>query len=332
MQCAKVKSDDPKYVDTLFTEAYCYGELKEYPAGIAIFNKILSLNPDSESALHARASAYFAAGRDKQALLDCNLLLRRPQEFPELFEFRGDVQQKLRNYKGSIADYTSAIGLWNGNHLPCALLVKRASCHRLLGHYSIAIADCSKAISDLKEVEAYDERARNYDLMGRKDLANSDRFAAQDIRVHTLNYGFPTPTKKKILLPKQFLGSWQLEETYPTVKAETKFTGLAEKLFPKTRSSVWTITSDPKGGYFVRSGEGGWKAKLEVDHLDFMAAYVRFQVVVDGYRVTHRVSMSMQPDYSTIGGLERVGIDGQQCRALYSIRAKRVSKTIQPER
>jgi tetratricopeptide (TPR) repeat protein len=308
----KVIEGSPKDTNALFREADCYKALGDQRSAAGVYTKILEHNPQNELALSERVTALTDLGEYQKALDDCNRSVTLGQNNYFQLSTRAALLEKMGNYEAAISDYSKEIdrlGRENNSHGRCYEMVNRARCYRLQGKTQKAIADCNWAISFEKADVAFDERASNYDIIGRADKARLDRYTAQDIRVHTFKGPVAGRESSKIAsthieLPDAFIGTWDVDEGFRLMSADQKFCDLVTKRFPEKRKSVWQITGTREAGYLLDSTQG-FKAKLILDKLDNMAAYLHFDFPVDGNAVSARFRLSLKPNNKEMDGFER---------------------------
>lgn len=134
---------EPKNVQLFFERGQTYHQEGNLPKAIADFTTVVTLDPTNHKAFTERAQCY----------------------------------RQLKQWDKAIADYTSTLKL---RPTSCASFLHRGDCYLELHKDTDALADYAVAIKlKPREARPYSFRARAYERMGRKDLAEQDKIKAR---------------------------------------------------------------------------------------------------------------------------------------------------------
>jgi tetratricopeptide (TPR) repeat protein len=129
--------------------ARCYFEMHNFKDAIADQSEAIKRTENPElrtQRVRVRSKYYLEKGDSKNALADLGDLIAQRSKDSRLYFDRADMYHQLKQYQNAVADYTRGL--------------------RLAG-------------SALKNADYwYEQRARQYDKLGKKDLAEADRIRA----------------------------------------------------------------------------------------------------------------------------------------------------------
>lgn len=186
--------------------AECYDAKGDFTTGVKLATKALSVKKPEWDALRERAGAYSNLKRDKEALVDIDLFLKRQvkAEKKHLIQ-RGQILENLKQYDRALVEYRKLLKnkyedqivyrevaclramnkkdeaikslntLLSHNKQDDSGYLTRARLFESIGKHQEAVADYSKAQELQPSTTALKERALVYEKMGRKDLAEKDR-------------------------------------------------------------------------------------------------------------------------------------------------------------
>jgi len=125
--------------------------------------------PFSVEPQHIRLSA-----KNKEAIADLSLAIASGDELSNSLSVRGKLYEKIGDYPRAIADFSTLIKMGDEDE---DTLYGRAQCYVHLQQYDKAIADLTEALKVNRASRDFllEARAKVYDKMGRKDLAQADR-------------------------------------------------------------------------------------------------------------------------------------------------------------
>ncbi len=95
----------------LLTQADQALAMKNFPAALAIYEKVLAANPKDEPALHGRALCHLGMKELEKAHEELNAVLELNPKNAAVYAARGSVLLEGKDYQGAIIDYTAAIML-----------------------------------------------------------------------------------------------------------------------------------------------------------------------------------------------------------------------------
>jgi tetratricopeptide (TPR) repeat protein len=145
---------------------------EEYVEAEELLTKALKENPKSEDALFYRSKCYYALKRLKDALADCNELLKINTANAEGYYLRALCKTALNSYQAAEKDYSDAIILKpEEEHYYAA----RGQNYFLMGDYDNAINDYSLAIQkNDTEGKYYYKRGITLYIISSKEMACRD--------------------------------------------------------------------------------------------------------------------------------------------------------------
>jgi tetratricopeptide (TPR) repeat protein len=145
--------------------------LGRWQAGIAQFNAALQQKPNDVNALMGRGAAYLSLGEDAAALADFEKATQiAPRDLDARYN-RGVAKLRLGDKTGAAADFSAVIA---GDPSDAGAYLMRART-RVGDRDSLALADFGRAVAlDPEWAQAWFERGRQFDRMGRVEDANRD--------------------------------------------------------------------------------------------------------------------------------------------------------------
>ncbi len=198
---------DARHFGARFGQGVALRKLARDSEALKAFNEALKLRPDSVLALEQRAEILISWSKFKEALIDCDAVLKSEPKMLNVLTLRGYCYFALGNYACSLADLEHEINagtnqekLWStyikalslsgdsnkviidstklmdGCPLPTfALLLRfeRAKTHARLKHWGEALDDLL-ACEQLNDIAVLQERAEVYLALGKMDLAVCD--------------------------------------------------------------------------------------------------------------------------------------------------------------
>jgi tetratricopeptide (TPR) repeat protein len=178
---------------TSFDRGMACLERKEFDHAIAEFTAAIGLDPRHAPSFYNRGVAYgrlgFAHASIEQldrAVHDYSEAIRLNPDYAHaytnragIYHYKSDLEGSKQHYRDALADYAAAIALTDDGFA----IFNRGGLYRALGELENALADFSTVIArDPGDGDAFEERARVYEQMGRPDLARVDRQQAERLR------------------------------------------------------------------------------------------------------------------------------------------------------
>lgn len=206
---------DPQYGRAYKKLAECYNGRGDFLNGVKYTTKALSVKKPDLDALRERAGALSNLNREKEALADIDLYIKRNENrirgriYQMVHMQRAAILENLKQYDKAVAAYRALlkrnyedqvvfreVTCLRAMHKPDEALkslneliahnkmddtgyLNRARLYESLGKHKEAISDYSVSIDLASSTTALKERAAVYDKMGRKDLADRDRKEAE---------------------------------------------------------------------------------------------------------------------------------------------------------
>jgi tetratricopeptide (TPR) repeat protein len=134
-------------LDFLYFElAGAYSGLKNEPAMIAIYERVLEMEPENVKAMVRMCETYFGLRIDNLAQFYCEEALDRDPTFARAWKQAGMIYYTRRNYESSIDAFETCVALSGSQYVECWYL-------RGLAHYYLA--QCDQAVPILQEGLAY---------------------------------------------------------------------------------------------------------------------------------------------------------------------------------
>jgi len=147
--------------------------LEDYEQAISNYSKAIAIAPDCNYLYCERGNAYKRRGDNKQAIADYSRALKIQPADEAILRQRGTLYETIRDFANAIADYDACIKLGGQAHRD------RARIYMLQKKCRPAVADFSQAIKNKPDVniliQLYRDRARAYDCLDNKKLAEADR-------------------------------------------------------------------------------------------------------------------------------------------------------------
>lgn len=213
-QAASAQAHDER-VKTYLAVCNYHRSRLEYPEAIAAITAAIALSPNEAELYEQREQLYAATNVSDKALADANKAVALKPNFPEYIWRRGRLYYNSGQYAKSLADYSACIQLEPNDlehHLARARVYKKLEnydlaindyrlyingkhAHRLqdgcneLGELYLKVGQPNKAIAIFTQLiasfpdlpQGYYGRAKAYDLIGKTQLAASDRNKAQEV-------------------------------------------------------------------------------------------------------------------------------------------------------
>lgn len=153
---------------------------KNSDKAIVLFSKTIELDPKKIAAYYLRGLLYMEKNEYDKALADYNKGIELDPNSAFSYSIRASIYFKIPEYDNAMADYSKAIEL---NPKIAEYYNGRASVYFVKREYDKALDDFTAAIKLDPQVERYyRNRAHVYDAIGRKDLAETDRQKAKDLK------------------------------------------------------------------------------------------------------------------------------------------------------
>ncbi|MBS2010372.1 MAG: tetratricopeptide repeat protein [Cyanobacteria bacterium SZAS TMP-1] len=186
--CDTALKSDPSNKDLLRVRADSHIKLKEYKAASEDYSNLIKLESKASGNIINRAKCFYELGDYQKAIEDCTRAIggKLPGNTPLIL--RGQANTKLKNFTDAQRDFDKALQL-DPKDSNC--YIARAQLYRAKGEYKKAINDCTRANSIWENDEALVERALSYEKIGRKDLADTDRTRAAEIKPNSSDRAWP---------------------------------------------------------------------------------------------------------------------------------------------
>lgn len=203
---------DPECGKAYVGLALCMDGRGEFAKGIAYATKALKVKKPDLEGLQERAGAYSHVRRDKEALADIELYIKKTNtKDPEIFLQKATILENLKRFDLALIEYRSLLkahwedslvyrevaclqamhkteeavkcisSLIKKNKQDDSSYLTRARLFEIMGKHNESLADYSTAIDLQPSTTALKERASVYDKIGKKDLAEKDRRDADRI-------------------------------------------------------------------------------------------------------------------------------------------------------
>ena len=186
--CDAAIVSDPGNKDILRVRANSQMKLKEYQAASENYSALIKLEPRNNGNIINRAKCFYELGKYQNTVEDCNQAIEAKLVGNTALILRGQAYTQLKKFKDAQSDFDKAL---QSDPKDSSCYICRAQLYRTEGAYNKAIADCTKANSIWENDEALVERAQSYEKIGRKDLADKDRFRADEIKTGSSNSHWP---------------------------------------------------------------------------------------------------------------------------------------------
>lgn len=173
---SKEVDEDPTDRAAYLFRGELYLQLKEYNLALEDLNRVIELYPDGSIGYQLRSEVQCELGNYDLALDDINVAIildDNPIEYSELNFKRGNIYVDLGEYERAIDDYRICVAV-NGNNSVYNYNLGEAYYHA--GNYEEAVRYLTRAEElNLSYKWIYYYRARAYDMLGKADLALSDK-------------------------------------------------------------------------------------------------------------------------------------------------------------
>lgn len=145
----------------------------DYAAAIAIFTRLIDRNPADAASYNNRGLIYFQSGQMEKAIADYNTALQLDPLLDSAYNNRANYFASLGKLVEAIADYERAIDLNFGN---IRARINQGITYRQLGLYELAVEsfDFALVLGNQLAGHIYAERGRTYHLKGDWNLAIAD--------------------------------------------------------------------------------------------------------------------------------------------------------------
>lgn len=210
-QCLKHAQElDPELGKVYTQYSEWYSAQGDFPKSIEMATKALKVKKPDNSAYEERAHAYNSMKKDKEAIADIEQAVKHvnrvnPRRWRKVMLSKASILENAGQYERALSDYEAilkqsyedsivyreikcyeqlnrlqdaiklASSLIKNNPEDDAVYQMRARIYTKQKRYADAAADYTKAYEFLPTPSILRERAKVYDLMGRKDLASKDR-------------------------------------------------------------------------------------------------------------------------------------------------------------
>jgi len=134
-------------IDDLLLEALKAHNDNRFAEAIAVYSRILELNPDeliSSLIYKHRGMANFAQSNYEDAIADFNKALELDPKSYRVAYYRGVVRSVLKQFSEAIDDYTMALDI---NPYQAFCLFRRGQSYFHIGDYPQALSDCEMALA-----------------------------------------------------------------------------------------------------------------------------------------------------------------------------------------
>ncbi len=156
---------NPKQAEKSFKEGLRLEEANQWKEAEAAYSEAIQGDPNSAAYYFHRARVRYFAGDYPHALEDAGSATRLEPKNGDAFQLLGDIDDRVKNPRKAVADYTRAIELGVNT---AAAYNSRAAAHTQLHEYDAAIADYTLGIKlRLDNPEPIRQRADLYNALGR---------------------------------------------------------------------------------------------------------------------------------------------------------------------
>jgi tetratricopeptide (TPR) repeat protein len=167
----KIIELDPENAFAYTKRGYSHYKLGEDQQAINDYNKTIELNPDYAETYALRGLAYAFLQQQEQAINDCRKALELNPDLAEAYLGLGRAYNFQEQYQQAIDNYNKAIEL---NPNEDRAYTWRGLVYNTLGDYQQALADYDRAIELNPTASNYNNRAFIYDNLGHYDQAIVD--------------------------------------------------------------------------------------------------------------------------------------------------------------
>jgi Flp pilus assembly protein TadD len=99
-------------IENLLVDGMEKGIKGDYNGALAVFSRIISLDPQAIEAYYNRGIAYERIGRNRNAIADFNKVIDLNSNYAEAYLERGKIYLKLGQKQKAISDYQTALTLF----------------------------------------------------------------------------------------------------------------------------------------------------------------------------------------------------------------------------
>ena len=169
----------PSYSGGYICLARAYSNRGDYRSAIALYNRLIEIEPDNATYYHDRGLSYAADGQKEQAQVDFDKAMKlfaeairsNPSDASS-YRGRGFAYLSLGDLDNAIRDFTDALEI---NKDSAEAYRDRGYAYRLNNQFDLAIKDLGNAIKlDPKDVDAYTNRGLAYLSKDNLDAAIAD--------------------------------------------------------------------------------------------------------------------------------------------------------------
>jgi tetratricopeptide (TPR) repeat protein len=145
----------------------------DYPAAIALLDRLIEQHPDCAMDYNNRGLMYFQNGQYDEAIADYNKAIELNPRLDNAYNNRANYYAALGNLARAIADYETALDFNPGN---LRAWINQGIAYRELGLYDLALDnfDLGLALGQRLRGRIYAERGRTYHLRGDWNCAIAD--------------------------------------------------------------------------------------------------------------------------------------------------------------
>jgi tetratricopeptide (TPR) repeat protein len=174
----KIAQED--VIDKLTKQADIAFKKKDFKGVIAIYTKVISLNPNLAIAYSYRGAAYKYLNDYPRALADNTKQISLTPDSALAYSNRGYTYLSLKDYTKAIADYDQALSI---DPKFAVAYRGRGMAYFEKGEIQTAIENYTKAVSiDPLDAETFVRRAIAYSKIGDKKKARQDSLTAEQIK------------------------------------------------------------------------------------------------------------------------------------------------------
>jgi tetratricopeptide (TPR) repeat protein len=176
---------DPNFADAYYQRGNLYLELEDREKAKEDLDKAIKLNSARTDvradvradAYEKRARLFYEEGKKTEAMRDVDVAIKLNPKGGELYKFRFKMLLEMNQNEKALADICKGIEL---EPQSSSMRENRARVYTRMGQLQKALADYNEAVKLEERGHGYDEklfaeRAKVYDKLGKKDLAEKDR-------------------------------------------------------------------------------------------------------------------------------------------------------------
>lgn len=157
----------------------------EYETAIALFNRLISLEPNTAEHYVNRGLVLAQNRQDDKAIADYNRALELDNTLDKAYNNRANLHAKRQDWADAISDYDEAIDL---NPLNTRARLNQAVTFREMGNAKEALTCLDIALFfDAQSAAIYAERGRAYHVLGHWNCAIADYRTALELTETTLD-------------------------------------------------------------------------------------------------------------------------------------------------